>query len=153
MKYVLYLFLAAALAFAARYLFSISEWTKTADLARKADAIKVYTVEKRGNLLERIPLFESTNPKDIAEFAAAMKTKKTVARKNKKQLGLPLIYLYRKGEELMIVSNHDGNRISSSKCKTDSVLKSPEKWRAWFASRIPNFPTTQTTVPSSEIKN
>ena len=42
MKYVLYLFLAAALAFAARYLFSISEWTKTADLARKADAIKVY---------------------------------------------------------------------------------------------------------------
>lgn len=137
MKYILYAFLACALFFAAKYLHSIEDWTRAVDIARNADEIQVYTVEKTDKHVSKKLLYTTKDAKDISEFADAMRVKKNVAVTHKGLIGLPLIKLSSKGQTILEISSHDYKKISATNCKLDGILKNPQKWRNWFEKRIP----------------
>ena len=110
---------------------SKSEPARLADVIAQADRIVVF----EDGLKDARILFNTTVRRDLEEFrnAAAIVWPRTGSFCL--CTGIPTIRLYRGHSELVQLKNFDWQRIGCPFWKEDVLLKSPEKWRAWFKSR------------------
>ncbi|MEJ7847060.1 MAG: hypothetical protein WKF92_03110 [Pyrinomonadaceae bacterium] len=103
---------------------------KLYELVRSADRIVVNGDPKEGSKV----FFQSSNPKDLAEFRDAL----SVIVPEYWTLSIcaePHITLYRSGKEIVTIGNVFGNAVRTSVWSGNVTIADSEKWLKWFDSR------------------
>jgi hypothetical protein len=97
-------------------------------------------------------LFESTDPKDVADLQESILLEPPSGQFHCMCIGGPALYLYQRSGACVLVTNHHGDVIRCSlwaSWANDVYLRDPEKWLSWFDRRGITGPRRESENPDA----